>query len=344
MSSSGVGAARSWYCRTGPSPPCSDSRDPWPPRSAIGPCCGGRHRVTSWRPCECWTPTRRAASPVVGPTRSASRSSPGPSPRRDVDAAADALVDLHGALPVHRITALAAALGRGGGEAPPARPDGLVLSPDVRETLERGAVAEVAAHHRDHPVDTGAPLGSDPSRPPGCSSGARPPSAGRTPWRRRRPSMPSSRISWRGGGWPGTETGSAIPRSPPVRDRPWPPRWIAWWPCWTYLRRPTSPTPRGPPGVPPDGVRALEASGRIVRVEANLAWAASHVPATGGAGPGPCPPRRRHARRAARRERHEPALRDAAARGPRPAGNPRSGRRPATSLDRGRRGTPEASP
>ena len=193
---------------------------------------------------------------------------------RDVDAVADALVDLHGALPVHRISALASALGRGGGEAPPARPGGLVLSPDIRETLERGAVAEVAAHHRDHPVDTGAPLGTIRR---GLQAQLRHAAAVRRSdavaaeaavdaviadlVARQRLARDGDRLrdpAFAEG--PGSALAAAMDRLVALLDVPSPPD--------------LADAARAA-GCPPAGVRALEASGRIVRVEANLAWASS---------------------------------------------------------------------
>lgn len=81
----------------------------------------------------------------------------------DPDATADALVGLHGAVPAGRIDAVAASLGppRAGHESrQPESPatGSLVLSVDISDALERQAQRLVADHHRAVPDDPGLPL------------------------------------------------------------------------------------------------------------------------------------------------------------------------------------------
>jgi selenocysteine-specific elongation factor len=74
----------------------------------------------------------------------------------DVDAATDAMVRLHGALPVRRIRALIGALRPAGQPEPRVAADGasLVLAPDVVAELEAGILARVV----DGPNDGGVPI------------------------------------------------------------------------------------------------------------------------------------------------------------------------------------------
>ena len=73
---------------------------------------------------------------------------------------------------------------------------------------------------------------------------------------------------------------------------------------------------------PAEGIRALEAAGRIVRVEPDLAWSRSSYCGTRGPCARPRGPGAGHAGRPARRERHEPQVRHGPARGPRSSGRP----------------------
>ena len=196
----------------------------------------------------------------------------------DVDAASDALVALHGGLPVRRLAALAGALGRSP-QAGPAdldrdtRAPGFVLAPDVREALELAVMAAVVGPAGAQPLDLGVPLTA-------VRRGAR------TALRRlvtvRREDVASADAAIEG------VLADLVVRRRVARDG-------------ERLRDPAraaGPSAAlalsmerleafldvaAPPdlsdaartaGCPPEGVRALEAAGRIVRVEADLAWAA----------------------------------------------------------------------
>ena len=201
----------------------------------------------------------------------------------DVDASADALVGLHGVIDATRIAAVAGALatadaltgtaGSAARDTGPA-PSGLVLAIDVREQLEQAAIDTVAAHHRDHPLDAGAPLAAvrrdlqarlrRTVAVPRASAGPAESAIDsimaelvsrhrleRDGDRLRDPAVAAG---------PTTALAAAMDRLAALLDVPSPPDLadaarIA--------------------GCPPDGVRALEASGRIVRVESNLAWSAA---------------------------------------------------------------------
>ncbi len=191
----------------------------------------------------------------------------------DVDAAADALVDLHGVVPVRRIAALAGALGRGGEEVP-ARPTGLVLSPDVRETLEREGQDLVAAHRRAQPLAPGAPLAAirrglegrlrhvaTIRRTDAAEGEAAIDAVIADLVARGRLTRDADQLrdpAFEAG--PGSPLAAAMDRLVDLLDVPSPPDLAA---------------AAQAAGCPPEAVRALEAAGRIVRVEANLAWAAS---------------------------------------------------------------------
>jgi len=191
----------------------------------------------------------------------------------EVDAAADALVGLHGAVAVGRIRALAGALSRSG-VVPPGESRGLVLAPDVRDALEREALFLVAAHHRDHPLDVGMPLGATRSALRALL--------------RRLATVPRDAVDASddaiGALLAGLETRHRLVRDGDrVRD---PARGAGLTPALAaamdrleaLLDVPAPPdlsAAARTAACPPDGVRALEAAGRIVRVEADLAWAAA---------------------------------------------------------------------
>ena len=65
---------------------------------------------------------------------------------------------------------------------------------------------------------------------------------------------------------------SPDPRALPDRPRSWRRRWTGSRPSWPCPRRRLWPRRRAPPVARPTGIARLEAAGRIVRVEANLAW------------------------------------------------------------------------
>ena len=194
---------------------------------------------------------------------------------RDVDAACDALVALHGALAADRVRAVAGALGHGGSAVPvePAPGRGLVLAPDLRDALEGEALGLVAAHHRDHPLDVGIPLGTlRPalrsamrrlvSIPRDAASAADEAIAGLLAdlEARKRLARDGDRLRdpARGSG-PTPELAAAMDRLEALLNTAAPPDLSA-------AARAAA--------CPPDGIRALVAAGRIVRVEADLAWAA----------------------------------------------------------------------
>ena len=195
----------------------------------------------------------------------------------DVDGASDALVALHGALPAKRIAALAGALSHVGGEGAagsggPAGPSRIVLASDVREALEGEAQALVTAPETEHPLDLGVPLSA-------VRRGVR------TALRRlvtvRRDDVAAADAAIEG------ILADLVARRRLARDGEW-------------LRDPVQAAGpsaallasmdrlevlldvASPPdlsaaaetaGCPPEGIRSLEAAGRIVRVEADMAWA-----------------------------------------------------------------------
>jgi selenocysteine-specific elongation factor len=169
----------------------------------------------------------------------------------DANAAADAIVALHGAEAAGRV---------------------LVLAPDVRDALERAALDLVAAHHRERPLGAGMPLTAlryglrgvlrrlatiDRDDLPAADLAI----GGllddlvlrrrlaRDADRLRDPARPAG---------PGAETAAAMDRLEALLAVSAPP--------------PLAEAARAA-GCPPDGIRALEAAGRIVRVDADLAWA-----------------------------------------------------------------------
>lgn len=191
----------------------------------------------------------------------------------DIDAAADAIVGLHGALAAARITALAGALRRFGAGDPVADRRGLALAPDMLGTLEREALAAVGAHQRDHPLDAGVPL-SSVRRALGAAL--------RRAATIRHDASPSADLAVDG------IIAALVARKRLARDGdrlrepllvagPSPALAASMDRLETLLDVPAPPdlsAAARAAGCPPDGIRALEAAGRIVRVEADLAWAA----------------------------------------------------------------------
>jgi selenocysteine-specific elongation factor len=190
----------------------------------------------------------------------------------EVDAAADALVGLHGALLGDRVAAVAASLARPG-FGPPSSRHGLVLAPDVRTALEAAALDAVASFHRDHAVESGLPVSA-------LRSTLRT-ALGRLASIRREDSEAADAAI-------GRVTDDLVARRrlaregdrfrDPARDAGPPPALAAAMDrLEVLLDVPAPPDLSGAAraaGCPPEGIRALEAAGRIVRVEADLAWAA----------------------------------------------------------------------
>ena len=192
----------------------------------------------------------------------------------EVDPAADALVALHGALAAGRIAALAGAMGRG--EAGDARPSriGLILAPDVREVLEQDARRQVGEHHRAQPLEAGLSLAAirrglgvslrravTVRRGDGMAADAAIDAVIDDLVSRRRLARDGDRLSdpaLLAG--PGSALADAMDRLVALLDVPTPPDLDA---------------AARAAGCPPDAVRSLESAGRIIRVEANLAWSAA---------------------------------------------------------------------
>jgi selenocysteine-specific elongation factor len=196
---------------------------------------------------------------------------------REVDAAADALVALHGVIAPERVLALAGALGRGalgrGGAEPAAAGRGLVLAPDVNDALERETLALVAAYHHDHPLDAGIPLGTlraalrlallrlvtvQREAAPAADEAIAAVLTNLEARKRLAREGDRLRDPARGVG-PTPALAAAMDRLEALLNVPAPPD--------LSLAAQAA-------ACPPDGIRALEAAGRIVRVEADLAWAA----------------------------------------------------------------------
>jgi selenocysteine-specific elongation factor len=190
----------------------------------------------------------------------------------DVEAAGDALVGLHGALPSDRMGAVVASLARPDADVPP-RHHGLLLAPDVRDALEAAAREAVAGFHRDHPVESG--LGIATLRP-----------ILRAVLRRlariRRDDAADADAAI------GTTIDDLVARHrlardgdrlrDPARDAGPPAALVAAMDRLEALLDVPAPPDLSEAarvaGCPSEGIRALEAAGRIVRIEADLAWAA----------------------------------------------------------------------
>ena len=151
---------------------------------------------------------------------------------------------------------------------------GPLLAPDVRVALDRAARELVGAHHREHPLDTGLPIAALRS-------------ALRAVVRRsatvRRDDAPAldraiddaiDDLVQRGGlGRDGDRLHDPARLAGPA------PALVAAMDRLEVLLAVAAPPPLAEAariaGCPPDGIRALEAANRIVRVEADLAWATS---------------------------------------------------------------------
>ncbi|TAL09245.1 MAG: selenocysteine-specific translation elongation factor [Chloroflexota bacterium] len=190
----------------------------------------------------------------------------------DADSAADALVGLHGMLGVGRIEAVEAALGRSGGPVHTPGRDGLVVAPDIDAELSQAAITAITAFHATQSVEPGVPTGTirqhlrttlrrhatvrrddamaaDRALDVVLEDLVRRGRLARDGDRLRDPSRATAMP-------PALRT--AMDRLEVALDVPAPPDLAA---------------AASAAGCPPEGVRALEAAGRIVRIEADLAWA-----------------------------------------------------------------------
>ena len=191
----------------------------------------------------------------------------------DADAAADALVGLHGAVARDRVGAAVASLAGPGSEVPERVSQSLILAPDVGAALESAALGVVAAFHLEHPVESGMPLAS---LRPALRAALRRHVSIRREFAaaadaaiativddlvaRRKLARDGDRLHdpARGEG-PSRDLAAAMDRLDTLLNVPAPPD--------------LSEAARVS-GCPPEGVVAMESAGRIVRVEADLAWAA----------------------------------------------------------------------
>lgn len=190
----------------------------------------------------------------------------------DADAAADALVGVHGMIRVDRVGQVAAALSRAGSTDPVPGGHGLILAPDVETELVQAALASVAAFHAAQSIEPGVPTGA--LRQHLRTTLRRLVTVGRDDSaavdhavdvvlddlvQRGKLARDGDRLrdASRAAAIPPALT-LAMDRLEAALDVPAPPDLAA---------AATS------AGCPPEGVRALEAAGRIIRVEADLAWA-----------------------------------------------------------------------
>ena len=190
----------------------------------------------------------------------------------DADAAADALVGVHGMIRVDRVGQVAAALSRAGSTDPVPGGHGLILAPDVETELVQATLASVAAFHAAQSIEPGVPTGA--LRQHLRTTLRRLVTVGRDDSaavdhavdvvlddlvQRGKLARDGDRLrdASRAAAIPPALT-LAMDRLEAALDVPAPPDLAA---------AATS------AGCPPEGVRALEAAGRIIRVEADLAWA-----------------------------------------------------------------------
>ncbi len=190
----------------------------------------------------------------------------------DVDAASDALLALHGAVTTDRIAAVTAAIGRAGPGIQTIR-RALVVAPDVRDAVEAAALAAVAAFHREQPLASGIPTSE-------LRAAMRPALRRLVAIRREDAEAAGAAIE--------TVIDGLVARRrlgrdddrirEPAREAGPPPALAA-----AMDRLEALLDVSAPPGLaeaaqaagcPAEGVRDLEATGRIIRVEADLAWAA----------------------------------------------------------------------
>jgi selenocysteine-specific elongation factor len=190
----------------------------------------------------------------------------------DVDAASDALLALHGAVTTDLVAAVAAAIGRAGPGIQTIR-RALVVAPDVRDAVEAAAMAAVATFHREQPLASGIPTSE-------LRAAMRPALRRLVAIRREDADAAGAAIE--------TIIDGLVARRrlgrdddrirEPAREAGPPPALAAAMDRLEALL--DVPAPLGlaeaaqAAGCPAEGIRALEAAGRIVRVEADLAWAA----------------------------------------------------------------------
>ena len=190
----------------------------------------------------------------------------------DADAVADALVGLHGMISVDRLAQVAAALSRTGTTDHGPGRHGSVIAPDVEMELALAALNSVAAFHATQSVEPGVPVG-------GLRQHLRM-TLRRLVTVRRDDSAAMDRTI-------DAILDDLVQRGKLARDEDRlrdPSRAAAMPPALAVAmdRLEAALNVPAPPdlaaaartaGCPPEGVRALEAAGRIVRVEADLAWA-----------------------------------------------------------------------
>ena len=181
-----------------------------------------------------------------------------------------AMVDVHGALPPTRGDAVAAILGGTLTARAPAASGDLMLSPDVRATLERAAHEVVVAHHATAPLSPGAPIAE--IRPQLALelrrlAGVGGRSAAAVASALLDELVADGRLAREGDRLRDPDRRAGIP--PELES--------------AMVRLESLLAVPAPPGLgeaaraadcPPDGVRALESAGRLVRIEPDLAWAA----------------------------------------------------------------------
>ncbi len=190
----------------------------------------------------------------------------------DADATADALVGVHGMISVDRVGQVAAALSRAGSTDSVPGGRGLILAPDVEAELVGAALASVAAFHATQSIESGVPTG--PLRQHLRTTLRRLVTVGRDQSaavdraidgvlddlvQRGKLARDGDRLRdpSRAGATP-PALALAMDRLEVALDVPAPPDLAA---------------AAVSAGCPPEGVRALEAAGRIIRVDADLAWA-----------------------------------------------------------------------
>ncbi len=189
----------------------------------------------------------------------------------DADAAADALVGLHGMLGADRIERVTAALALAG-RVERQGPHGLVLAPDVETELENAALTIVGDFHALQSVEPGVPTAALRQRLRATlrrlvtvrrdeSTGVDRAIDGVLDGLVQRGTLARDRDRWRDPNRAPTmpaALASAMDRLEAALD---------------VAAPPTLASAAQAAGCPPEGVRALEAAGRIVRVEADMAWA-----------------------------------------------------------------------
>lgn len=196
----------------------------------------------------------------------------------DVDPASDGLVALHGGLPVGRLAALAGALGKSREEGPAdldggTGAPGWVLAADIRRALELAVLAAVIDADGEHPLELGVPLTTvrrsartalrrlvTVRREDDASADAAIEGVLADLVVRRRLARDGERLQDPARtGAPSAAFAASMDRLEALLD-------VAAPPDLSDAARTA--------GCPPEGIRALEAAGRIARVEADLAWAA----------------------------------------------------------------------